>query len=205
AAISRSQVMKQKKKWLPRATAAVEASEPDGKQMAEQLPWLANPVTTTPTVVPPDMADSEGAGLLGSRRQLKAARYEAEKAAAYERELKTKYAEFDGLIRRYIGDAVVAEEALPVLTSEVMRDFEAFERWCAKERLPCVPADPRAVAMFLCDFNEGLADAIRLRDSISIVHRRMKEPDPTLDLVVRALLRQIATENDNPQSTEKVN
>jgi len=189
---------------LPNATAAVEASEPDGSQIAD-MPWMANPTTTAPAVVPAEMADDEGAGVLGSRRQLKAARFEAEERAAYEAELEEKYREFDGLIRHYIRDAVTAEETLPVLTSEVMRDFEGFERWCANERLPCIPADPRAVAMFLCDWNEGLADAKRLRDSISIVHRRMKEPDPTLDLVVRALLRQIATENDNPQSTEKVN
>jgi len=188
---------------LPRATAA--ASAPDGSQIAD-MPWMANPVTTTPAVVPPDMADDEGAGLLGSRRQLKAARYEAEEAAQYEAELAARYAEIDGLIATYISDAKAAEEASPIITSEVMHDFEAFERYCANERLPPLPADPRAVAIFLADWSEGLADAKRLRDSISIVHRRMKEPDPTLDLVVRALLRQIATEeNDNTQQPEKVN
>jgi len=191
---------------LPHATAVIEASEPDGSQMAEQLPWLNNPATTTPIVVPPDMGDDDGAGLLGSRRQLKAARFEAEEQAAYEAELKARYAEIDALIATYISDAKAAEEALPVITSELMRDFEAFERYCAKERLPSLPADPRAVAIFLCDWADGLADAIRLRDSISIVHRRMKEPDPTLDLVVRALLRQIATdENENKPQQKELN
>src|SRR5262245_51040148 len=141
--------MKQKKKRLPiqdslpHATAVIEASEPDGSEMADK-PWMANPITQKPTVVPPAMGDDEGAGLLGSHRQLKAARFEAAEAAAYEQELEAKYAEFDGLIRRYIGDAVAAESALPILTSEIMRDFEAFERWCANEGLPHLPADPRA-------------------------------------------------------------
>jgi len=184
---------------LPHATAVIEASEPDGSQIAD-MPWMANPATTTPTAVPPDMGDDEGAGLLGSRKQLKAARYEAEEAAQYEAELKARYAEIDALIATYISDAKAAEEALPIITSSIMSDFESFERYCANERLPPLPADPRAVAIFLCDWADGLADAMRLRDSISIVHRRMKEADPTLDLVVRALLPQIATdENENKQ------
>src|SRR5262249_38021487 len=138
---------------LPHATAAVEASEPDGKAMLE-MPWMSNPATATPTRVPPDMGDDQGAGILGSRRQLKVARYEAEEAAAYEAELTKRYAEIDALIETYIRDAKQAEEALPVITSEAMRDFEAFERYCFKERLPSLPADPRAVAIFLCDWSE---------------------------------------------------
>src|SRR5262249_61046590 len=89
---------------LPHATAAVEASEPDGKAMLD-MPWMANPATTTPTMVPPDMGDDQGAGILGSRRELKVARYEAEEAAAYEAGLTKRYEEVCGLIDTYIIEA----------------------------------------------------------------------------------------------------
>jgi hypothetical protein len=194
-------------KSLPSATAIVEAAA----AMLE-MPWMQAPVMAPPATADAVAADDDGCGILSNRlspREIdafcKAAKLQEEEAAAYERELQARYEEIDGLLGQYIRNAVEAERTLPLITEQVKADFEDFEHYCIEERLPSLPADPRAVAMFICRRAETLAAAIRMRDAVSTVHRRMKEQDPTLDLAVRAVIRQIGNDENEKQPKKDLN
>ena len=81
------------------------------------------------------------------------------------------------------------------LKLENAKTFKSFQACCDKWGLPDLPAPPQAVAVFLSEKSErGAAHVLRLRNSISTIHRATNFADPCDDILVKALVRLIRNE-----------
>jgi hypothetical protein len=104
----------------------------------------------------------------------------------------------------------LAEEiaARPRLSAGTLRayksDFRRFKQCCAEWKLPCLPASAQVVAAFLGEEgHRGLAHVMRCKAAISAAHRAADLPDPTDDLLVRAVIRMV--KQDKPPAAKPSN
>jgi hypothetical protein len=80
-------------------------------------------------------------------------------------------------------------------------DFLRFREYCKGLDLPALPAPPQAVAAFInSEIDKGRAHVRRLIKSISTTHHKADLPDPTSDLLVRALLRLAVEQPPQPSN-----
>lgn len=73
-------------------------------------------------------------------------------------------------------------------------DWQEFQGWCARSGFPSAPAGPEAVAAFLVAEAESGRSAStigRRCAAISYAHKLAKQPDPTTDEEVRAVMKGI--------------
>jgi hypothetical protein len=121
--------------------------------------------------------------------------------AAAEQELKEK--EIEQVLSKTLSTELAAEMESQKLDAKTLqrysKDLATFRRYCEGWGLPYLPAGPQVTAMFLGDHCEkGLKHFNRLRNAIACTHRMAGFPDPTEDLLVRALGR-LLRENKSPQ------
>jgi hypothetical protein len=110
----------------------------------------------------------------------------------------------DAGLAPYLKKELAEENAAARISSKVKRDFARFQKCCAQWELPHLPAPPQAVAVFLVRETEhGAAHVARLCRSISTVHRAVGFADPTLDVLVRAVVRLMRTNKPNPPPTKE--
>ena len=113
--------------------------------------------------------------------------YEADVAAARQKQLDA--------IDKHLGESLrpelEAENKTVRVTPYNIKDFDLFKSCATEWQLGSLPAAPQMVAAFLTQqyIEHGAAIIPRLRNSISVVHRACNFPDPTEDVLVRALLR----------------
>jgi hypothetical protein len=113
---------------------------------------------------------------------------EVEREAALQR----LYDGIDAHLSPHLREELAAENATARVTPEEKEDFAAFRTLCTEWGMPYLPAMPQAVAIFLA---EGDVDTVSRRcKSISVIHRAVSEPDPTDDVLVRAIVRQARNE-----------
>jgi hypothetical protein len=101
--------------------------------------------------------------------------------------------------------AELAEEnATARLTERQKQDCSLFQKCAACWELPHLPAPPGMVAVFLSEESEkGAAHVDRLCHSISAAHRGFGFPDPTTDILVRAVTRLARTDKSNNPPQQK--
>jgi hypothetical protein len=133
------------------------------------------------------LALRQEAGRLEEAEELGRFLYESDVAAERQRQL-------DG-IDKALGESLrpelEQENKTARVTAQNKKDFELFKKSAVEWGLPSLPASPQMVAAFLTEqFIAGETAILpRLRNSISIVHRACNFPDPTEDVLVRALVR----------------
>jgi hypothetical protein len=99
----------------------------------------------------------------------------------------------------YIRDELAAEmkEKTPSPLSEYAADCARFKACAERWDLPYLPAPPQMVAVYLSEESEkGLEHVQRQVRAVSAWHRATSNPDPTTDILVRAILRLCEKEND---------
>src|SRR5262249_32159611 len=101
----------------------------------------------------------------------------------------------DKALQPYLRKELGLEDAKTRPRARHKQDFKKFQACCAKWGLPDLPAPPQAVAVFLSTESEqGAAHVLRLRNSISTIHRATNFADPCDDILVKALVRLIRNE-----------
>jgi hypothetical protein len=97
-------------------------------------------------------------------------------------------------------DAEIESQRLDAKTLKRYReDFARFRKYCDGQGLPCLPAAPQVTALFLGEHGvKGLKHFNRLRAAIACTHRTAGFPDPTEDLLVKAVGR-LLKDNKSPQ------
>jgi hypothetical protein len=127
--------------------------------------------------------------LIRKRREKEAP--EAKRAAEYQAGLD----EIDKNLSAYLGKELKLENAKTRATQKAKDDFRAFQACCERWNLPALPAPPQAVAVFLSEESgRGAAHVMRLRSSISTIHRATNFADPCDDVLIKALVRCIQNE-----------
>jgi hypothetical protein len=128
-------------------------------------------------------------------------RKEAADEEAREAALQRLYDTIDANLSPHLKAELAAENETARVTPKQKADFAAFRATCTKWGMPYLPAAPQAVAIFLA---EGDADTVLRRcKSISVIHRAVSEPDPTDDVLVRAIVRQARNEAKVNSNQEK--
>jgi hypothetical protein len=122
------------------------------------------------------------------RKEAAAAKLAAEQEAATNR--------IENALTALLRDELAAELATHKLSAETLRayknDFQRFKNCCAEWKLPCLPASAQVVAAWLGEeCPRGLAHVNRCKAAISAAHRAADLPDPTDDLLVRAVIRMV--------------
>ena len=122
------------------------------------------------------------------RKEAAAAELVAEQEAATNR--------IENALTALLRDELAAELATHKLSAETLRayknDFQRFKNCCAEWKLPCLPASAQVVAAWLGEEGpRGLAHVNRCKAAISATHRAADLPDPTDDLLVRAVIRMV--------------
>src|SRR6516162_1058550 len=101
----------------------------------------------------------------------------------------------DKNLSAHLGRELKLENAKTRVRAQHKQDFKSFQACCDKWGLPDLPAPPQAVAVFLSEKSErGAAHVLRLRNSISTIHRATNFADPCDDILVKALVRLIRNE-----------
>jgi hypothetical protein len=121
-----------------------------------------------------------------------------------ERELKEK--EIEEVLSQTLRAELAAELESQKLNAKTLKryreDFARFRKYCEGSGLPCLPAGPQVTAMFLGEHGKrGLAHVNRLRAAIACTHRMAGFPDPTSDLLVRAVCRLLKDNKSPPPAT----
>jgi hypothetical protein len=155
----------------------------------------------------------EGEGILSGPfdgaeidRQLAEERRREQEAAARERELQAQYDSIDAHLAPLLKAELEAETATERVTSRIKKDFAKFRSYCQENALPFLPADARPVAEWLgSQIESGAAHVSRLARAVSVVHTSVGLPDPTTDILVRAVLRLARTEANNSPQTKDLN
>jgi hypothetical protein len=127
-----------------------------------------------------------------------AAKLAAEQEAATNR--------IENTLTALLRDELAAELAAHKLSAETLRayksDFQRFKNCSAEWKLPCLPASAQVVAAWLGEEGpRGLAHVNRCKAAISAAHRAADLPDPTDDLLVRAVIRMIR-QNKSPSTAK---
>jgi hypothetical protein len=113
--------------------------------------------------------------------------YESDVAAERQKQLDA----IDKALGESLRPELEQENQVTRVTAQNKRDFELFKSSAAEWQLCSLPAAPQMVAAFLTQqyIEHGATIIPRLRNSISVVHRACNFPDPTEDVLVRALVR----------------
>ena len=125
------------------------------------------------------------------RRDQEAA--EAKQAADYEAGLDA----IDKMMAPHLGKELKQENSKTRVRAQHKEDFKEFQKTCQKWGFPALPAPPQAVAVFLAEESEhGAAHVLRLRNSISTIHRatNFADADPCDDILIKAMVRLIRNE-----------
>jgi hypothetical protein len=157
---------------------------------------------------PPTWAERQESDAAFQQWILDAATREAREAAAQER------AEYEsgvcGIARQGLEHRLEAEIAelaqVPELAtrSRYIADFKRFKALCDEAGLTALPAAPETVALFIEGEFEAGKGMPRLRGiaaAIAWVHDRYGKPDPTDDILVRAMLRH-AVKHSKPSTPD---
>jgi hypothetical protein len=127
----------------------------------------------------------------GSRKRKEKETADAKHAADYRAGLDA----IDKNLSAHLGRELKLENAKTRVRAQHKQDFKSFQACCDKWGLPDLPAPPQAVAVFLSEKSErGAAHVLRLRNSISTIHRATNFADPCDDILVKALVRLIRNE-----------
>ena len=123
---------------------------------------------------------------------------------AAEQELKER--EIEQVLSQTLRTELAAELESQKLNAKTLKwyreDFARFRKYCEGSGLPCLPAGPQVTAMFLGEHGKkGLAHVNRLRAAIACTHRTAGFPDPTSDLLVRAVCRLLNDNKSPPPAT----
>jgi hypothetical protein len=96
-------------------------------------------------------------------------------------------------LRTELGEEIAARKRLSPETLRTYKsDFGRFKKCCAEWKLPCLPASAQIVAAWLGEEgHRGLAHVLRCKAAVSAAHRAADLPDPTDDLLVRAVIRMV--------------
>jgi hypothetical protein len=96
-------------------------------------------------------------------------------------------------LRTELAEEIAARKRLSPETLRTYKsDFQRFKRCCAEWKLPCLPAPAQIVAAWLGEEgHRGLAHVLRCKAAVSAAHRAADLPDPTDDLLVRAVVRMV--------------
>jgi hypothetical protein len=104
----------------------------------------------------------------------------------------------------HLKNELAEENATARLSERQKQDFALFQKCAARWELPHLPAPPGMVAVFLSEESEkGAAHVDRLCHSIASVHRAFNFPDPTTDILVRAVVRLCRSESNKPPQQQK--
>jgi hypothetical protein len=153
------------------------------------------------------MTTNDGGILGGDRAEIARGVAESERreaAAAQlaaEQELAT--AKIEARLTALLRDELTAEIETRKLSAETLRiyksDFQRFKSCCAEWKLPCLPASPQVVAAWLGEEGpRGLKHTLRCKAAISVTHRMAGFPDPTDDLLVKAVCRLLKDNKSSP-------
>ena len=96
-------------------------------------------------------------------------------------------------LRKELAEEIAARPRLSAGTLRTYKsDFQRFKQCCAEWKLPCLPAPPQIVAAWIGQEGpRGLAHVLRCKAAVSAAHRAADLPDPTDDLLVRAVVRMV--------------
>jgi hypothetical protein len=97
-------------------------------------------------------------------------------------------------IKREIAEEMAAQTPSPL--AQYASDCAAFRACAERWDLPYLPAPPQMVAIYLSESEGGLEHVKRQVRAISAWHRATNHPDPTGDILVRAILRLCEKENE---------
>jgi hypothetical protein len=101
----------------------------------------------------------------------------------------------DAALSPHLRKELERENAETRVTAKAKSDFKAFQKCCERWGFPALPAPPQAVAVFLAEESErGASHVIRLRNSISTIHRATNFADPCDDILIKAMVRLIRNE-----------
>jgi hypothetical protein len=130
------------------------------------------------------------------RRREAERKREAEEASAAA-DMQRTLDRIDAALAPHLKDELAAVNKSGRVTENQKKDFANFKEYIeTKWRLPALPASPQAVAVFLAEESEhGATHVSRLANSISTVHRALNFSDSCEDVLVRAILRQVRSEN----------
>ena len=106
-------------------------------------------------------------------------------------------------LRTELAEEIAARKRLSPETLRTYKsDFQRFKQCCAEWKLPCLPAPAQIVAAWLGEEgHRGLAHVLRCKAAVSAAHRAADLPDPTDDLLVRAVIRMV--KQDKPPAADK--
>ena len=137
----------------------------------------------------------EGTGLLSGTFDLdkleaeqKEERRKQEATAKREQAQAQTCAEIEDYVSRNVTAELAAENADTIRWFKA--EFDLFRQCCDRWDLPCLPAPPQAVAVFLIERSEqGTAHLEHLCRAIAAAHRAKDLPNPCDDLLVKAVMR----------------
>lgn len=100
----------------------------------------------------------------------------------------------DAVYARALKKELAEENAVKRITELQRKDFAKFKAFAEKWKLPCLPAPPQAVVLWLSEQSErGATRLAKLARSISAVHLACNFNNPVCDPLVQAFLRSLRT------------
>jgi hypothetical protein len=163
---------------------------------------------------------TEGTGILSGvydsdeiERRIAEDRQKEAAAAEYADELQATLDRIEKAITVYVGDELQAEFAAQRQSEEKRKrahlgSFNRFRQYCARYStpLPHLPAAPAAIAAFLAtEIEKGQGHLNRLCAAIALMHKRVDLPDPTTDLLIRAVVRLAHKDKSSPPAAKPSN
>jgi hypothetical protein len=127
-------------------------------------------------------------------REEQARKREAE-AEQYASECQDIYDKLEAMFLPHLREDAAAVNATARIKPADEKIFEQFKEFCAtawSPPLPALPAHPAAVAAFLTsELIRGTSHFMKRLSAISRVHQAVGLPDPTSDVLCKALVRKI--------------
>lgn len=138
-----------------------------------------------------------GQGILGGvtldeeklDRELAEAREKDRDYAEREAAFKAKCERIEAWLGSLLWAQLEVEGSTAPITETTKADMGRFQESCARYGYQHLPAAPAVVAEYLIVESETAAQAERMLDSISTIHRAMRLQDPESDPLPRAALR----------------
>jgi uncharacterized protein (DUF2336 family) len=156
----------------------------------------------------------DGKGILSGELDFAA----IEKREAEERALQAAAAEraadqealqhqIEGMMLENLRDEIseeLAEQKPTTMNARERMNFLRFKGYAAELDLPALPASPAVVGAFLTsELHHGRGHLRRLVKAISATHHKADLPDPTADLLIKALLRRAVEQPTDKPSQQK--
>jgi hypothetical protein len=115
-------------------------------------------------------------------------------------ELQAKLDSIEAALVPLLKAELAAENEVTRISDRVRADFKRFKAHCDEQGFPSLPAPPQAIAEFLGgELKHGAAHATRLNNSIRAIHAAvLGDPNPSDDILVRAVLRCGRQDKDTP-------